>query len=150
MDENNFVLIWTENGKISSFHRKSINRPVAVTISFWKVSLQGKVILNGNPFQLDTFTLTKGKINTSAILEVQYFDDTPCSDCVSVITISDTKGKKLKQIELNDSGSSLLKRPSCRSYVQKLKVIIFTSNTEKEKAQKKCSYLYFVYDNHII
>lgn len=104
MDENHLALMWTENGKISSFHRKQINQALADTISYWKVSLHDKVILNGNPFQLDTITLTKGKINTSAILEVQYFDDTPCSDCEAVITVSDTKGNNLQQIELNESG----------------------------------------------
>jgi len=121
MDENNFALMWTENGKISSFHRKPINRPVADTISYWKVSLHDKVILNGNPFQLDTITLTKGKINTSAILKVQYFDDTPCSDCESVITISDTKGNNLNQIELNESGIFPIKTTELQVFCAKAK-----------------------------
>lgn len=104
LDENNFVLMWTENGKILSFHRKPINKPVSDTTSYWKVSMHNQVILNGNPFHLDTITLSKGKINTAAIMKVQYFDDTPCSNCKSVFTISDTKGNRLKEIEVGGSG----------------------------------------------
>lgn len=133
MEQGHFSLMWTTNGKVSSFRRLPNVQITSDTISHWTVCLHDEVILNGNMHKLDTITLTKGKINTSAILEVQYFDDTPCSGCNSIITVLDTKGNLLKEIPVFDTNSAKIKTTELQVLCAKAKSNYLRINFQEAK-----------------
>ena len=70
--------------------------PPLDTLSFWKVSLRGELILQGNEATLDAhYLLTKGKIRSNDLLTIRYFDDTPCMECSASLTLKNKKGEAL-------------------------------------------------------
>ena len=136
LEQDHFSLMWTTNGKVSSFQRLPNVQLASDTISHWTVRLHDKAILSGNMHKLDTITLTKGKINTSAIFEVQYFDDIPCSGCSSVITVLDTKGNLLKEIPVIDANSAEIKTTELQVLCAKAKSNYLLINfREAEKSE---------------
>ncbi|WP_025740337.1 hypothetical protein [Aquimarina pacifica] len=69
------------------------------TLSFWKVYVAGTLIKEGNVFSENSkIILKKGKIRAKDILNVKYFDDTPCIDCNGSILIKTKNEEEIKKI----------------------------------------------------
>ncbi|MCT4560476.1 MAG: hypothetical protein N4A41_03785 [Crocinitomicaceae bacterium] len=69
------------------------------TISNWQVYNGGKLLKVFNALSTDyRILLTKGKIRAIDTVEVKYFDDTPCIDCIASLTIRTDKNKEIRRI----------------------------------------------------
>ena len=78
--------------------------PIADTISYWKVYNGGQLLKEINGFSKDLkIILTKGKIRAIDTLNVKYFDDTPCYNCSSSLTIKTVDNKKIRTINNSKS-----------------------------------------------
>ena len=79
------------------------------TISNWQVCNGGKLLKAFNLASVDIrIFLSKGKIRAIDSVEVKYFDDTPCFDYVSNLTIRTKNNKVIKSID-NSIGTSNFK-----------------------------------------
>lgn len=70
------------------------------TISNWQVYNGGKLLKAFNVFSADNrILLTKGKIRAIDTLDIKYFDDTPCIDCIASLTIKTDKNKEIRRLD---------------------------------------------------
>ena len=87
---------------VCSFAR---SEQVMDTISNWQVYNGGKLLKAFNAFSADNqILLTIGKIKAIDTVEIKYFDDTPCIDCIASLTIKTDKNKEIRR--LNNSLSN--------------------------------------------
>ncbi len=70
------------------------------TISNWQVYNGGKLLKAFNAFSSDNrIMLTKGKIRAIDTVDIKYFDDTPCLDCIANLTIRSDQNNVLRKID---------------------------------------------------
>lgn len=82
---------------VSSFAK---SEQVMDTISNWQVYNGGKLLKAFNAFNADNrILLTKGKIRAVDTLDIKYFDDTPCVDCIASLTIKTDKNKEVRKLD---------------------------------------------------
>jgi len=88
---------------ISSFAKTNV---VSDTISNWQVYNGGVLLKAFNAFSEEIrIVLTKGKIRAIDTVTVQYFDDTPCSDCNSSLTIKTEDNRTIRIISNSKNNS---------------------------------------------
>jgi len=84
---------------VISIEAYSNHNHVTDTISYWKVYNGGKLIKEGNVFDIGPkILLKKAVIRSVDSLNVKYFDDTPCINCKGALTIKSEQGKVIKII----------------------------------------------------
>ena len=70
------------------------------TISNWQVYNGGKLLKTFNAFSdYNRILLTKGKIRAIDTVDIKYFDDTPCIDCIASLTIKTDKNKIIRRLD---------------------------------------------------
>ena len=70
------------------------------TIANWQVYNGDKLLKAFNAFSDDNrILLTKGKIKAIDTVDIKYFDDTPCIDCIASLTIKTDKNKLVRRLD---------------------------------------------------
>jgi hypothetical protein len=70
------------------------------TISNWQIYNGGKLLKTLNSISADNrILLTKGKIRAMDTMDIKYFDDTPCIDCIASLTIRTDNNKEVTKID---------------------------------------------------
>ena len=72
--------------------------PATDDIDRWRVYNGGKLLREGTRYDHATIVLKKEQIRAADSLYVEYFDDTPCSNCEERLTIKTESGRVLKTI----------------------------------------------------
>lgn len=72
----------------------------ADTISYWRVSIKDRLLSTGYvEYETEKIVLTKNNVHPGDTLTIQYFDDTPCIECPSTMSIKVAADKVIRKIK---------------------------------------------------
>ncbi len=77
-----------------------IAKPIPDTIDNWQVYQNKKLLIAYNAWNANIpLIIKRAQVKHTDVLSVQYARDTPCSDCVTSLSIEDNNNKEIKLIK---------------------------------------------------